>query len=111
MSRREEERKASSGTLIKAIILLYCIFCGVAFVKEFVFTRADTSSHVIGIVVGVILLVLTVILSVSTVKGIGASRKYYQKNGRAKPVDYSKTDPYLYGKRNVSGKKNGHNGK
>ena len=111
MSRREEERRASSGTLIKAIILLYIVFFDFGFVKEYVFTRPDTTSHIIGIVVGVILLAIAIILSVSTIKGLGVSRKYYQKNVRAKPIDYTDTNPYMYGKRDVSKKKNGRSGK
>jgi len=111
MSRKEEERRASSGTIIKVLVLMYIVVFEIGFVKEYVFTRADSTSHIIGIVVGVILLAIGIPLLISTIKGIGASRRYYQKNSRVKPVDYTKTNPYMYGRRDVSKKKNGRSGK
>ena len=79
--------------ILKVLAVMYLFALGIGFVKEYVFTRTDATSHTIGIIIGIVALAIAVPLVISAVKSVGKTRKYTQKTIKVKPVDYSNVKP------------------
>ncbi len=71
--------------ILKVIATVYLMVFDVYMFKEFFFEREDATSHTIAIVVGIILLVISVLLFISCIHGIGDARSAARRNNPFAP--------------------------
>lgn len=61
--------------------MAYLVVFGGYMFYEFMFNRADSSSHTIAIIAAVVVVVVGIPLGISVVRELGTERRYVQKHG------------------------------
>ena len=99
-----KERSQSKGLILvlKVIATVYLMVFDVYMFKEYFFEREDATSHTIAIVVGIILLVISVLLLISCIHGVGDARSAARRN---KPFAAPPPPPAYSPSRGQAGKK------
>ena len=87
MNREDERSRSHTNLVFKIIGLTYLVVFGIYMVYEFLFNRTDTTSHIIAIVGGIVILAIAIPLAVSTVHQLGSERRYVQRHGRFDTVE------------------------